>query len=46
MKLPCIYPERKGANKLLKEFGVSTAAEAIFISTDPDFNLAVFMTKK
>ena len=40
------YPERKGANKLLKEFGVTTASEAIFISTDPDFNLSVFMTKK
>lgn len=40
------YPERKGANKLLKEFGVTTAGEAIFISTDPDFSLAVFMTKK
>lgn len=40
------YPERKGANKLLKEFGLITAGEAIFTSTDPNFNLSIFNSRK
>jgi len=40
------YPERKGSNKLLKEFGLTTTGEAIFISTDPNFSLAVFNSRK